>query len=452
MIPRCNIDACACACLDQFAENHSLYVGPGDVRPVTHLDMSGHQGGKLHVPPECEAHFLRVYWKDLDSGRKKAYLIEHMTPVFPMFVDIDIRTSDLDWRACVVTMQRHLRVLFPEIEDDEARKRFMVVATGTTPSDTTGLNVHFPNLLVDTDQAKSLRAAAVEAMALAHPELSGLLQDTGVPSGLRMLGSWKVIACPACKGQPIQSCKDCKGHRKQCVDRRYSVLLALDGLGIPDHTIDLESAFRLTSVRRPGAVADEFTCPPSPRKRNAAQDVHHKGAGKPKAVVLGQDQINMLLRVFRRALPDKYAELQIQDVVRCGESELRVHVKGTGSHWCGNVNRCHASSRIFFAVKPEGVQQRCFCQKSWPEGPCASYRPAIVPFEGAECARLYGYEVGRRFYTPAEPTEPKTFMSSGRDITVQLLRNATVLAPGPAHPRLARPRHKSLLLKWAERQ
>lgn len=516
--PPFDLGDCTCICVDSFALNHGLYVGKPDVDPrsVTHLDMSGHMGGKYCVPPgtALEARFMQMYCMTL-AAQQFMYLVEYRTEAFPMFVDMDVRTNlespDLDWSTYAATMQRDIKRFFPGVSESDMTERFMMLATCTQvaameskTSDCgakvykTGLHIHFPNLLVGVHEAKLLRESAVAALQIDFPtipgqaiELSGgwngILDDCVYgANGLRMIGACKCVTCPSCHGNRKKPCAQCQNSRKSLVKRWYQVEFGVDGLGNHMPELDppahqnwvLDSQYvkrvvQLTSIRRHGAVADvEFRrytgCPAyisqalkvkkdSGLKRKAgahsqdAEGAKKLGLTDKRRVEMTERQRLTILNVIRRLGPVEYKEIQIKDIVSMGAATtMCVRVEGVGCNWCGNVSRTHNQNSVYFVVSPNGIQQRCFSTTDRETGSCRGYKSNLACFEGTESVRIFGAVVGRPYIVAESGAPAPSWIKASADLTEQLIRNATILAPGKV--RTENKRQRSVLSKWASRQ
>jgi hypothetical protein len=205
----------------------------GDEAP-THVLMNG---GQLYVPDRDLDDFWRAYLSDLACG-KKLYVVEQKTEKFRFFVDIDYRAEEgLGDAAAFELCQRIYEYV------NHGTPAFIARAPPREDKGhvKSGIHIHWPDLVVDRNEALSLRTQIL--LELEEDHWSETI-DASVyrGSGLRCLWSLKTGA----KGSyvPWKSLPDGKTlNAAPCLDalKRFSVRVSGQGGAIhkPSFSTDI---------------------------------------------------------------------------------------------------------------------------------------------------------------------------------------------------------------------
>ena len=171
------------------------YCGPE--QSPTHLLLDG---GKLHVPDDAAGEFLNAYATALvrDAGHpRRPCIVEVRTPLFKLFLDLDARSSDMNfWTLAALTtlgaaIDATVRECF--LADEECLVTVCGAPAKALADDglfKVGLHVHLPDIVVTPTTALAFRAKLLERLEGWH----GLVDswdktvDSAVyrSSGLRM--------------------------------------------------------------------------------------------------------------------------------------------------------------------------------------------------------------------------------------------------------------------------
>jgi hypothetical protein len=242
-------------------------------------------GGSFHVPIDKNVDFCAYLARDIDRGIIN-YVIETRTPVFRLFVDLDIYDKEEftieRLEPWLKEMQHVVKDVFPHVkptrskECNEIYDSYSVLVCTAPCKDNvekngdswckTGVHLIWPFILVDTEQAKFLRTATIqwfESKFGSRPDhniwedvFDGAVYKS---NGLRMIGSGKLANCPTCKGKPSKTstCDSgtCDGSGKYDTNRVYRVQYVIDGNGEHENVLlarvqfSSRSELHTTSIR-----------------------------------------------------------------------------------------------------------------------------------------------------------------------------------------------------------
>jgi hypothetical protein len=235
-------------------------------------------------------------------------------------------------------------------------------------------------------------------------------------SGLRMLGSYKLVKCPRCNdSKSAFTCEFCKGNGKVNDNRRYMPMFCLNGDGSRNLTMEqhylreknglldlvLDTVIRTdiplsqatdekvglsppSAAERPPEPAvvleqqkQQREAPGSKRGKRRRTDSNREdpsagggvgSAGKrPKSrkgdmqpLRDGEVPYSRIEELVRSFSPE-YKELLIKDVSATKDrSMIAVRVHGAGSCFCMNKGDFHRHNTVWFEVRKDGIRQRCF--------------------------------------------------------------------------------------------
>jgi len=229
-------------------------------------------------------------------------------------------------------------------------------------------------------------------------------------------------------------CGTCGGTGRLNQGRPYHVMMVVGGSGRRDVAYEVwltkqtfAVAVMLTKVRAEDATADaraEGWAPPpnaplyleddgvgaAPRRRGTKLSAHEKEVAAAERALIGGNRadahwcnrmlepyspIPALLQAFiTRHMDAIYKDLVVKQIkTNEAKSVYHVYVSGLMSHFCGNVQREHASNRIYIEVTPRGASQRCW-DSSDERSPlhdltCREWASARVPLTPSLEAALF---------------------------------------------------------------
>ena len=109
--------------------------------------------------------------------------------------------------------------------------------------------------------------------------------------------------------------------------------------------------------------------------------------------VTDAETLSALESIVRRYPDGPYTQLTVSGAFFNGRRTYIITVDGMGSSYCTNVRRDHTGNKIYFEVTPDGVRQRCFCQKSRATGclldACPKYHSRCKALSGQNRRLLF---------------------------------------------------------------
>ena len=369
-----------------------------DAKP-THLLLDG---GKARVPDESAGAFLNAYAIAVVRGPPPS-VVELRTPVFRLFLDLDVRTPadapPLPWGDVMRALQRRAAAFF-DTADDPPRA---VVCT-TDPkqqedgSTKAGRHVVWTNVWASAATALAFRAAAVEDLEAALPGAcsKGWAQvvDACVftSNGLRMPFSAKGRAA-ASVYRPDRVWVGEQPEREAVGDvrgvsavRRWVRELSVRAFGVD------ETAVR-EGVHVPEAAAGEGLC-------GTARSLR---------------EFEGVLPALEAALPAPFEGQRFTGVIRAEACYLL----RSSSRYCGNVGRAHNTCNIYFVLSLKGIRQGCYCRCDTLDGRryglCRDYRGETHPVPDEVLAAFFGD-------TAPPPPPPELRMPSAKSTSAASLQ------------------------------
>ena len=411
--------------------------------------MTGMNGGILFVPEALHPEFMRYYAQDVARG-EPLYLCEQRTNFFNMFFDVDAkfdagcRPTHKDFMFVFREIIREIRRYYPDTADERCFRCVVGFAPDKVQENGTkvGYHLHFPDLVVDKDQALMLHSGAASALVSNNADVFLDIIDWNealdpcvyTSSGLRMLGSDKASPCPTCKDRAPkrQSCDNCEGKGRVCDNRPYDLLCVLNANNVDaDGTRELRQnieqmvlqmsirSFRgqatpgfrryegapsalpvRSSVNRHGAVTTT---------RSAEFDADVKGFDAIphcKKRIDDSDLFTAIVEVVQNVTHDRrnresfryYRNVQIKNAHYSNPKkvEIWVTVSGEGSNYCCNKGGDHSSNTIYFSITPGGMAQRCFSHKQHQGVSCTTYCGHRAPIPEPYIAKLFPETVAQK--------------------------------------------------------
>lgn len=365
----------------------------------TNICLDGLAGGELHVKNQTELHNL--LGDAIDRG--EPFFINELrtSPCFPFFLDVDLRVSDPGSQLSDAQLDQVVAVCIDRLRDTfptSSASTFTVVvagqAQGQSPSTkSANLHVHFPNLIVTSEEACSIASDFANHL----PALEGITSNwieaidhqVYLTNGLRMLGSSKPEECPVkCKGAR-NDCVQCDNKGRINAGRVYGVRACYtnrarnsDWLAVlqKNHAMAIKTcSVRNETAQQTSTGVRVSTFTPVLKKRKAPVDLSGPAGFAQQAI---------------RSLGVRYAQLDVSKFTELKAGELAcVDVDGPGSGACPNLLKGeHSNSRNYFLMSPRGISERCRCKKATTDNrkmPCSQYKSKWTPMSQDVVAKLF---------------------------------------------------------------
>lgn len=376
-------------------------------RAATNICLDGCAGGPLHIANQKELHAILG---DAMTRGEAFFINEMRTPFFKMFFDVDLRVeeagatlSDAQLDQVVSVLMARIKLRYPMADGPLLTVIIAGQKQGQAPSSkSANLHVHFPNLIVNSEEA-----CAIATDVVAHlPDLDGVTStwqeaidhQVYTANGLRMLGSCKPDVCPAKCGGVLQDCAVCGNKGRVNLGRVYMVRAC--------YTNGERNAEWLSSMQANHAMALKACS-----VRNDVLPLTSTGARPPcdgftaakkkKAKIDNSPQAVLVQRALREL---GYAQLVVTKCTELKVGELLcVDVDGPGSKACGNLKSGeHGSSSVWFLLTPKGFSQRCRCKKDTLVNRgvlCSAYKSKWMPVSAEVVGELFPN------YTPEKKAE-----------------------------------------------
>lgn len=420
--------------LEQFRLQDS-----GNAADATHYSLVG---GKYTIPHSRHQQWLKRYALHLvQHAHEPVYFVEKRTPIFRMHFDLDYIQPTMPTLPEVIHMvqllSRVFKTFYPAAGSTAGMQDLFVAIVLKAPclpkngSTKTGYHVIWPYLLVNCDQALTMRLACITEALQQYGErcapqnsYDDLLDEcVFMENGLRMVGSDKAKKCEMCQGKRKVNgnmCTACKGLGKVCEKRVYEPYFVLDNQGELDATrlsrlTDDDSTHRLVrwcSIRSAEPVPTTgYLKPPlamqvtyekmakDRKKRNmldAAAAAGGAAAGGAIVRAHGCKWLEDAVDMTENKLVREEVEAFIRTGMGCvewreilarrmyysaGAQRYLIKPFGLGCQFCLNVHRCHGSSSIYFVIDVSGIVQRCYSKKKLDgvDPPCSKFASRRVP-------------------------------------------------------------------------
>jgi hypothetical protein len=363
-----------------WARDRGWWLGRDSHGP-THLLLDG---GKLRVPDDAAGAFLNAYalevFRSLQSSNPVAQspsVVELRTPVFRLFLDLDIKFTDADPGDAVVLATQRCVSEFFEVDLPRVVEATTTPTTLPTGATKAGRHLVWTDVYVSTPTALAFRRHLLDHLSQTELRAANAWDDVVdkcvfVSNGLRM--PWSA-----------------KGKASSAV---YAPARLLYG----DETVRIDPPKGVTEVRgwtrdmsirafgreetplRPGVVCQVDCADDHP-----GTTLH--GTAKRLADFPAAQQVV-------RCLPAEYADAKVVAIL---QTESCFILK-TNSRWCMNVDRNHANSSTFLVLSLKGVRCGCFCRKDdvsdrkW--GACRDYRSDTYAVPDDVMQAFFGAGVG----------------------------------------------------------
>ncbi|KAL0490494.1 hypothetical protein AKO1_009521 [Acrasis kona] len=224
----------------------------------THISQ---KGGHYHLPTELVPKFVKK-WADCINKEKNFYLDEIPTPLFRLFVDIDVKSTELDDIYDIVqtewlnVISRYTENYFSKLKDQKSQVDASVVVTechsniedSSTPTarHKSGYRLHFRSIFVDAQvHKKYITSLGLYLESQFH-------EYENQPKGWTFLD---VINVKMCEHTKVRLFGSTKYRRGKDLDRKYTFLGVFGNNAVYDQhesdrlKNDLESLLFHTIVR-----------------------------------------------------------------------------------------------------------------------------------------------------------------------------------------------------------
>jgi hypothetical protein len=358
-------------------------------------------------------------------SKEPVFLVELRTPVFPFFMDLDIKnTAPITAEYLHSTYLRIFqRVLVQFYNDNTDKKTFQLlvldaptkqVSATDPPVDLncaanvtvfkSGFHLHWFNLYVTAERALILRrniiAALEEEIPVQWPANShedAVDKCVYEKNGLRMFGSDKVDRCKHCRYGKVDRvmCPNCYGMFSKPSGRVYTLRCAVDYRNEFDQELLDQVCFDPTNVPT-NALADLQLCdraynlvlkcsvrttqpetpgfaPPDCAIMTIKQDTKKQKQVLNKTAFTDINCNSVVLeaitQLIRTQVNARYAGLCLKEMKYLeNKKKNRCYIvkvqQSEGAWYCQNVQRAHNSSTIYFTISEnDGLRQRCYSKK-----------------------------------------------------------------------------------------
>jgi hypothetical protein len=325
-------------------------------------------GGKLYVPVGSERLFLNSLAVEIVRGNPW-HVVERRTALFRLFFDVDAhvdagnpRTDD-EWISTLQALADAAREMF-DVETD-------VVVARSPPkrvdgdTEKHGFHVHFPGIVVGAATANAVRRKVVDAATEAFPDFVkngwSACVDAAVfnGSGLRLPWQLKGPNSPA-------SAVYAPFLERRAADGEWSRVDAGAALG---SVAAIRDYLTRCSLR---CTPNEFAA----HIRSGALDAgelealdENDTSGAALGARFGARHASLYaygdaLPKLAECLPMEFRDQRFTAIMEADS----VFILRSSSKFCLNVCRTHASSNVYFVLRPGGIYQRCYCRKMQLDG------------------------------------------------------------------------------------
>lgn len=332
---------------------------PGDHRTITHFFMDG---GKCHVPDDAVEEFFTIYCDALAKGVKQ-YVVEARTPLFKLFMDLDIQSKapipdDLLSRICKC-VHACSREFFDPMDSNFIICNCPERVLPESGHYKRGVHLHWTNVFVSSSKAMVFRNTVlmkcVETFGecFAVPWANILDQTVFKSSGLRIIGSSK---------------KDAPGEYYP------SLMITKDNnlITVENPVNNLQEWVLATTIRTTTQRSIDTTDHGGEEKILKSE---YKGDFSHLNVKEHSDLVDAVSKVIA-TVKDKtgqpfFKKMRVTSLYKIKEGSHLTYIIGTTCKNCLNKvgdSGLHRSNHVYFVANDAGVFQKCFCRCETTEG------------------------------------------------------------------------------------
>jgi hypothetical protein len=340
--------------LYDWLKEHGHWIGLNDTRTCTHVFLDG---GKCHVSTADMPAFYVKYAEVLAKGVPQ-YAVEQRTPVFRLFMDIDIRSrssiEDATIERVVLCLHECSRSFFSPLASPmivcSVPERRLKDAEGSFKR---GVHLHWKGILVTSSKAMAFRAFCVDKCIDAFGEtFANKWADIVDPavyksSGLRIVGSSKRDA-PGVYFPTAVYYPDGKVLRVEHGDVISNLQKWLEDTTL--RVADLDA--------RPTAAYTESSTDESDKVREAFSK------GRLERMSMVDEKTKTIVHSLESTLPPFFKQCKVTSVhkfIPQSKAKTCTFIFGTNCRYCMNKpSGPHRSNHVYFKVDRTGVYQRCF--------------------------------------------------------------------------------------------
>lgn len=407
-----------------------LGTKPGNhLSGITHTNLTGGAHGKYNLSSsESMNAFRTLLAKALKEKGIIPCISEMRTQNFPFYVDLDLEVCVPKVSADAISMvsvilNTQVERFFPHLKDSEEKHLTLIVCTkykpgndddehtGITDAATMhkhGIHFHWPQVIVDIDQALQIRTSLIAALEFVQDwephfgskELNWekFVDEAVYRTGLRVVGAPKAKPCPICKGGSKHCGEGGCGRKNEfkIIDPSYYDFYRAF-LGDEDHPKLNESLktnkmdlVMKTSVRTDATKSQLYTvypgCPlyiaQGGKQRKRKSDLSRLPSKLRKMEEISDPVTLSMVRELLVQHSDKYKDCHITVRVDEKREKCTVLLKGDGSTWClnkgfdkDNPGDYHKSQHVYMVVQPIADRSnafysimKCWCQCPTPRG------------------------------------------------------------------------------------
>ena len=330
-----------------WLQERGWWLHRGSTETPTHLFLDG---GKARVPDDMGTTFLNAYANNIVRGYLPS-IAEQRTPIFKMFMDLDIKISPDDdgyvsnTRDVIMFVFQQASLFFQE---DEAC--VTILTTPPKPGDgftKAGVHLVWTNVYVTPPIALAFRNILIEKLDSKFGSL--------------FLNTWDGIV-DACvyKSNGLRMAWSMKGSEpRSYVPHAYVKNDLWTDIGEIKGASATREWVHKTSIRTYGVVAtslrDGIVVPTSSATDDAS----------------GIEATAKSLMEYASAIPDLENSLPPQYIGQRFTGILKMEhcfILRSNARYCANLGRAHYSNNVYFVLTRSGISQRCYCRCETTEG------------------------------------------------------------------------------------
>ena len=340
------------------------YVSKGRGPHVTHVCLDG---GSFSVPDKESDTFLVKYLESLGK-KEKLYFVEMKTPVFRMFVDMDLKDGKA-YEVCEI--QDIVQTVHMSIRDLFGNEREAVVCTTEPKTLSDGLVKTGVHILWDVSVDCRHAKLAAQKITYDLEEKYGPRQETN---------PWTDVVDSSVYREGATSLR-MKGSLKKGEERVYtpSYILKEDTI-CPIEAPFEKSIMERCIVRLPPdtvpTIMDKSRMEAFIMEQEETQQLYKKHKLDDLTGVHSNDLKEFIRKSFKRHNIREFRKIS-RVKGKCAMVAL-VEAK-----YCLNLGREHKSNNVYFYISKDGVSQRCFCtcntEKGRTFGKCKDFQSDPIP-------------------------------------------------------------------------